>query len=375
MTTISQILEMKQNKLRSYYIDSDGDEIVVSDDEDYDVAIDYAKNKGDAVVKFGLCKRQHGDSEGESLSNLEDSISASIPALQNLAESVVVDEQELKEELKDELNNVSSAISEEELSEEQKLDQMLNSQLKETVSEEGSITITSETTEEVQNQIGDIPGVQDGMSSEVDTESQNIPLDKKISGVSNISDSISEEFDIVQSRVHSYAPKEMQKVSLEVDPIKESVEDLKQSQEDIQKSIDASNKKENDAENQSEIVEEQEKMLLEMNKEEEKEVSPEDQFIEDSQLEEQKEDEKDTNPDEKVENNEDLKEDEVAKLIEENKEFKDDPRLGVAVSIAQARVVDEEDKKKANYFRRALESVQFAFNDPHKKLEIADIED
>ena len=35
-------------------VDSDGDEVIVSDDEDYDVAIDYVKSKGESEIRFAL---------------------------------------------------------------------------------------------------------------------------------------------------------------------------------------------------------------------------------------------------------------------------------------------------------------------------------
>lgn len=389
MTTISEILQMKENNLRCYYIDSDGDEIIISDEEDYDVAIDYAQNKGDGMVKFGLCKRQHNDSEGGSQLNSElgDSIISGVKPFKNIAESTYV------ENIDDEVDQIkSSEISDdgvEELKEiekestaEQELDRILNSRLKETVSEEGSMTITSEITEETNSILEEFNNIREVQSSEVDTDSQNIPLEKRESGVSDVAESISEDFDIIQSRVHSYAPKINEKVELDMEPIQEKVEVSQNSSEKLQKSIEKPSEPSaelKEPEAKVSIVEEQEEELLQLNEEAPKEEISEEQFIElkpESEI-------KDIQPDEKVNNDPaqvDLDQDwekaiEEEKVLEDQKEFKDEPRLGVSVSVAQARVIPVENKKRINYFKKALESVKFAFSDPTKKLEIADIDE
>ena len=55
---------------------------------------------------------------------------------------------------------------------------------------------------------------------------------------------------------------------------------------------------------------------------------------------------KDTDPVEKVEENKNenlnIKSEISAELLEENEEFEDHPRLGVSVSVAQARVIPNE---------------------------------
>ena len=52
MSSIDQVKYFKDNKIKCYYIDSDGDEVVVSDEEDFEVALDYAKLKGEGKVMF-----------------------------------------------------------------------------------------------------------------------------------------------------------------------------------------------------------------------------------------------------------------------------------------------------------------------------------
>ena len=79
-------------------------------------------------------------------------------------------------------------------------------------------------------------------------------------------------------------------------------------------------------------------------------------------------------------------EEEEKQVIEEDKfgdieevfndpKFNEEPRLGVSVSVAQARVVENEDNGKVNYFKKAMDNIKFIFNDPNKKIEIADIDE
>lgn len=75
-------------------------------------------------------------------------------------------------------------------------------------------------------------------------------------------------------------------------------------------------------------------------------------------------------PSEPKEDRKDELEDEL-----EPEEYVDQPRLGVSVSVAKASVVHDQPKKKVNYLKKALESLNFVFNHPEKKMQVAELDE
>ena len=216
MTTISEIEKMKSQNLRCYYVDSDGDEVIVSDDEDYETAIEYFKSKEDSDIKFSLCKRQDGDSEGG------DEIFKQEPELEHEGSFKNVEETTscngIDEDEAPKISNVSETGAEEfkhemisKTEEESKISQNLDSQLKDAVNETGAVQFPSELNNVFNITESEADGLQEAMSSEVDTESQNIPMSKRESELSGVKDSLAEDFDIIKSKINSFAPQAQEK--------------------------------------------------------------------------------------------------------------------------------------------------------------------
>eukprot|EP00343_Euplotes_focardii_P008365 CAMPEP_0205822630 /NCGR_PEP_ID=MMETSP0206-20130828/13332_1 /ASSEMBLY_ACC=CAM_ASM_000279 /TAXON_ID=36767 /ORGANISM="Euplotes focardii, Strain TN1" /LENGTH=571 /DNA_ID=CAMNT_0053119063 /DNA_START=13 /DNA_END=1728 /DNA_ORIENTATION=+ len=392
MATITQIDLMKAENLRCYYVDSDGDEVIVSDEEDYDVAKEYIQMKGEGKVKLSKCKRQHGDSEIRQ-GNQKVSEEELKNDLKQVEETVSDDEDVV--EIQDVPVEVGSLSAEDEIVE-NKLNQILNSKLKETVSEDASIYLSTENNDFLLNKEVESDNLGDGVSSEIDTDSQQIPLSKRESENTVLSQSIVDEFDIVQSRIHSYAPHNQNKVNLDVDVIPERLEISKESTEEIKN--EDSDKEEGSEqlvgesqENLPQEVDNEEGELHEMNDDKEPQLESEELITEVVINEEV------VNEAPPQEKQEDIRENEVkdTEIVEENKfieeskfqeieevfnepleeEFNDEPRLGVAVSVAQARVVGDDKSGRVNYLKRAFDNLSFIFNSPQKKIQIADIDE
>ncbi|CAI2363520.1 unnamed protein product [Moneuplotes crassus] len=379
---------MKKNNLRGYYIDSDGDEIIISDDEDYDSAIEYVKNKRNRGVQFGLCKRQHDDSENPyGVSKFfRDSLSFS----QNYDQPAIVHEKVKKLQFGDASSRDSSdedvsddgieelEIKAREASQQRDdFDKLLNLNLKETVSEEASFIFPSESNEESLSQIDYFHQIEDAES----IESYDCQLEKKVSGVSNLSEGLCEDFELIPSKLHSYHLKEERnKSDFESEP-----EDLKESfeasQQFYKKIVDSLHKPNDEAKEIPEKPKDEysgEFNLVESSQILENQNPAEENDIEQPLIMKGKSTLKEPVDDEKIVPKEDIKKEaneELKNHSDHKEELKGEPRDDVAVSVAQATILKEDHQRKSTYLKRALESLKFAFSDPKKKLEIADIDD
>lgn len=384
MTTISQINEMKKANLRCYYIDSDGDEVIVSDEEDYEVALEYAMAKGDKKVKFGVCDKQNEDEEIEPLDNKLNSKDS----FKNVAETVSVgDEDDIDDALSghesDDIQEIDPNHDMQfECEANKELNYRLNSNIKDTVSRESSIYDPSEMSE--------IAEKEERLFKESHESIREIENQKKMSESSTNSQNLMDQFDIVQSRVQPYEPKvnlldgveeikeALNETSQELEVVNQSeLESHRESDENVKSKEMSESLEVNDDLVQNASIEEQE--LLEMNAS----VDQQDQIdhsaiaeeiiskAQQNNNEEPKEGIKQPNIDESVQ--EEI-EHQANELIEEEKEFQDEPRLSVSVSVAKASYVKTE-KKKINYFKRALDNLEFIFNNPEKKAQIAEIDE
>jgi hypothetical protein len=366
MTTISQINEMKQANLRCYYIDSDGDEVIVSDEEDYEVALEYAKAKGDNTVKFGLFKNENDD----ELEPLDNQINSKI-SFKNVAETVSVGEDE-------DINDVFSGDESDEIEEIEEIDShhdlqyRLNSNIKETVSRESSIYAPSE--------ISELAEKEDKLLKEAHESTGELEVQKKMSESSINSQSLMDQFDIVQSRVQPYEPKVP--LQNDIEEIKEAINETSQEAQLInQPNSEFHQESDEKLEEISVSLEAQDDLSPKMSKEEEELFEMNSSIDQSQQVDHSAVAKEIINK--AVEINDEQPKAEVQEivenefeheLIEEEKEFQEDQRQSVSVSVAQASMV-KTDKKKINYFKRALDNLEFIFNNPHKKAQIAEIDE
>jgi hypothetical protein len=392
MTTIDKILQMKEDNLRVYYIDSDGDEVIVSDDEDYEVALDYAKSKGEGKIEFLPCNRQHNGSEEEDAHT--DMQLESKDSFNMVAETVSINEDEHNDDLEKSEDGIEEIDPnrdlEKEVLENNDINNRLNAVLKDTVSRESSLYFQSEqndVSEKEKRLIKEVEASVMGTNEQVDE--MNEAFAKKISESSVGTEELLDEFDVVKSVLNGEQHKIKESQVEEVSPINEEpLEENKVS--GASDSIVA----QPESEEKSERLTNELNELMEMNKtvvkpndpvpepvQEKVEEPIEELVVEEENKEEPQiqsdipqepipiSDEEEKIPEVKPEPEEDKK-DEL-----EEEEYVDEPRLGVSVSMARASVVHDQPKKKVNYLKKALESLNFVFNHPEKKMQVAELDE
>lgn len=355
MNTFSQINELKEKNIRCYYIDSDGDEVIVSDDEDFEVAIEYAKSKGEGKVNFFPTKRQDNvDSDDEDFKQPD---MLSKDSLKHVADTVSVeggDDDDSSEPSDDGIQEIDSSTDlQRDFDGYKEFDKRLDSNIQDTISRESSLYRPQRDSngEVLSDNLMTESQIRD---DEEDKESDEV-LQSAVSLSKTNSDNFVDQFDIIQSRVHDYNPRQelvQEILQKEVEEAEPQVE-VEQEAQPESAQLDAEASDENAVEGQKFSQSEasiqresnEEQQLLDMNKS----VQPSNESPE-----------------------EDEKKDE---LEEEEKEFVDEPRVSVAMSCAKANVVREGNPKKVKLLQKALDSINFVFTHPDKRLEIAELDE
>lgn len=353
MNTLSQITELKDKNIRCYYIDSDGDEVIVSDEEDFEVAFEYVKAKGEGKVNFFPTKRQD-DSDDEDFKQPE---MQSKDSLKHVADTVSVegnDDDDSSEPSDDGIQEIDASTDlRKEFDGYKEFDKRLDDTVQDTFSRESSIYRPQKDSHEKDFSDNLLTESQVRCDEE---EKEDGVLQTALSLSKTNSDNIVDQFDVIQSRVHDYNPRhelvqdilheKVEKAQPHVEGGQEDQLESYQFEEYVsdEKVSDSPNFRQTEASIQRESNEEQQ--LLDMNKSAESfNESPE-------------EDEK----------KEELEE-------EQKEEFVDEPRMSVAMSCAKANVIREGNPKKVKLLQKALDSINFVFTHPDKRLEIAELDE
>lgn len=200
MSTIGQVKYYKENNIKWYYIDSDGDEVIVSDEEDFEVALDYARAKGDGKVLFLPSK-----SIQESVEVKEEEKEHKKDVLNMVAETVSVDENENFDSSSSSDSDIEEIEDEKELLKiEEKKDEF---KIQETVSKENSICSIPNDRNSFADPSDDFANVE----SEYDFDSVDGKFTKAVSSsdvdsnpkLENEDDEIINQFDVIQSQVNN----------------------------------------------------------------------------------------------------------------------------------------------------------------------------
>lgn len=368
MSTYSQINELKKNQIRCYYIDSDGDEVIVSDDEDFEVALEYVKAKGEGKVKFFPTVRQDDSSDDERF----DPKLKSENSLKLVADTVSIDgddDHSSEDEEEKEIRVVDSQIDlQKETEENNDFNKKLNANVQDTVSRDSSIYCPDEermVSEQSERLIKECAA---SIFNDMEIVERDF-LDQAISEPSN-SRKTSEAPS--SNGVHDYQLSDKDEDKHENFIIKKEC-DQPEPTEKVAKTTKSDEKveeeKKSDAveihDGKKDIIEDpEEASLMEMNSS----VAVSDKSApKDSALKEFAQNELQL----PVEDSKVADEPE-----EENKEeFMDEPRLSVAMSVAKALVIKPENEHRINYLHRAIDNIKFIFNDPAKKQQIAQIDE
>jgi hypothetical protein len=369
--------------------------VIVSDDEDLEVAIEYATKKGETKVKFYKRKRDYAEDTPEEidLSKVTNLTMYKHNSLKQVADTVSVegddDNSELSEGIVEELKEDDFIENDSEPSDrESEFTNRMNANIQDTVSRECSVYIPEEE-EKIISKKSDqiIPNVGESFFSEKEEEPEE---DSKFV----------DQFDIIRSHIKEYVHKEDENVEQEIEMQSEEINDFDNSER-----VDNSDEKEEHVEqaipqplHQELLAKSEEDELLEMNsaaaekaaeKHEAQEhvqqiepivepkVEPIVEPIVESIVEKVEiKEEQDVEQKQEEEKNKDfIEESKDAEKIEESEEFKDEPRLSVSVSVAKANIIKERHQKKISFINRAIENFNFAFNTHEKKLKIAQVEE
>lgn len=376
MNSLEDIKRMKEENLRCYYIDSDGDEVIVSDEEDYDVAIDYVKSKGEGKVTFVPTKRQNDDSEEElDPEEVKEPRLTGNDSLKHVADTVSVegnDEFESSDESDDGIEEIDASQNlQQNEDKDSALNYRLNGNVQDTVSRDSSLYLTNEEAESIKNSekaIKDVGSSVDESQIKNDKEEpieEEQKLEKQESADEDTKRFMS-EFSIIQSKVQDYQPNAQQTeenrsslqnhydMGLNSDQIKneEIINDQKAASEPAESQNESKVSRDSKAESDNKVQQEEEE-LSELNKS----VAPSAKVVS-GQNSIQKEDQ----------------EEEEKKEVVQEDEFEDKQRVDIAMSMAKATKVEDENKKKVNLLHRALENVNFIFGSPEKKFQIAQVD-
>ena len=383
MNSIEQLKLYKNDNTRCYYIDSDGDEVIVSDEEDFDVAFEYAENKGQDKFKLYKCSRQD-ESEDEKL---EEPVLNTRSSLKMVADTVSVgagddlDSSEQSEDEIEELEPGQSILSRPSVPDEKELDIKLNSNVQETVSRDNSVIMNQEEIEDIDEKEKErfksiAVSVIDPKDCNSDEQQNNF---EQIENSDELEESLYNEFEIlsqakkVSGKVQDYVPQEQPEVVENKEPENEldgaeQIEFIAQANQygvlepDLEENkVNVNENALKDYERKSEIRQSlEEKQLLEMNG-----------SLYQSKVQEKLDDKnEDIKQDDKKPDNLELLDD----VDEEDKEFKDEPRLGLSVSVAKAKIIPSENKRDFSYLKKAIESIKFAFEDTNKRRKISSID-
>lgn len=357
--------------------------MIVSDDEDLEVALEYAKKKGEEKVKFYKRKRDYVEDTPEEidLTNVANLTMHKHNSLKHVADTVSVEadddeSSELSEGVVEEIKEDEFVESDFEPSErESDLADKLNSKVQDTVSRECSVYIPEEEDKRISEKSDQIiPNVGESFFSEKEEEP-----DEDANYV--------DQFDIIQSHVKEYVPKkDQEEVEKEVEKQSEEINDIEKS-EQVNNSVEKEEQVHQPIPEpplQDSLSKSEEDQLLEMNssaieKQEEKN-EPKEQEIKVEQKVEEIKIEQENAPEEKPKEEEEkhkeyIEESKSVEKVEEVEEFKDEPRLSVSVSVAKANIIKERHQKKISFINKAIENFNLAFKSHDKKLKIAQVEE
>lgn len=370
MTSLDKLYKFKELNTRCYYIDSDGDEVIVSDEEDFDVAIEYAHGKKNSNFDIFKCKPQ--DESDEEEAKAEPNLNSK-SSLKMVADTVSVGGQDVFESSDDEVDGIEEIESgltittNQSQKQEEEMDKKLSANVAETVSRDNSIALANEEIESFnakeEKQFKSISeSVYEDDAHQNNLDCQPIEEAKVVNAIDE-SQIIKNNYEIITSvmvekinNVHDYVPVEEPQPEVAVQPVEVEPEIIQNRNSDL---------------NEDERIE----FLAEGNKygvlepdevaqdEHKDDVVPKsDKAIYEESLEELK----------LLEMNSSVADSQVDE--DPNEEFKDAPRQSVAMSIAKAQVVHGNNHKNVNILKKAIESVKFVFECPDKRMKIAQVD-
>lgn len=349
-----------EDENKQYYLDSDGDMVVLSDDDDFEAALEYAHSKGRDLIVV----QKFAEEKKEELK--EQVIKGSRSGLELVAETVSNDGDVDDEDLSDdgdieEIEYGESTMSRPEEMNEDEMDQELNKNIMDTVSRSSSVYSKLEDSEKAQEE-------EKGLSESVEQRSLSCNSDEKIenydySQINSIENSLAgniyAEFELIGSKIGESVA--IGRGVQDYQPIPEVAKHKIENQEEVievkhqQEEINFEENKNNSSQRNSSVQESNEEQeLMEMNSSVEGELDKKDVLIQISAK--------------------NVYNDPEEEEKEEVNHFEDKQRVSVSMSVAKADIVKDDHKARVNILQKAIESVNFIFQNPDKRFKIAQVD-
>mmetsp|Transcript_1957 Transcript_1957/g.2466 ORF Transcript_1957/g.2466 Transcript_1957/m.2466 type:complete len:415 (-) Transcript_1957:466-1710(-) len=374
MSNLRDLQLWQQTNTRCYYVDSDGDEVIVSDQEDFEVAIEYVKARGDKVKVVKAKRHQESSDEEDTKDEFELENRDSMPMIKKTVSVEGIEDGDSQESSDiDDIEPQSEDASTEQNEECRRNEEMV----KDTVSIENSLYeyMNDQNNLQPSEESSKILESSQAISEAVSNQSSSKESINHNVGKSEIECSIYKEFTVIGASALIENP---------MQPIEEANEELKNSKiEPEHANEDTSNKLEAHSDEKLEPIgaaseeskhSHHEEELLARCSQEELELmklnNPED-LLADPAVGQVVEPALDLN----IEEAKEVEEEEKDELIDEPKEFQPVQRDSVAISCAKAYVVKEENRERAGVIAKALETIRFTFCDPELRKTIAQVDE